>query len=72
MGPYDVMWQNFFNNLVQNQAPANSINVGVGQSLNLLASFSAALAPTAALNVTVHACPLPATTLYPSTTLYPC
>lgn len=71
-GPYDQTWIDFFGAVVQQQQPSNSINVGASQSLVLLQQFSANLSPTATLNTNVYACPIPSSTLFPSTTLYPC
>lgn len=73
LGPYDVGWIDFFSKLLLQQAPANSVNVGVGQSVNILVSFTSTLTPTATLNPSVYACPLPNTGLYPQASgLYPC
>jgi hypothetical protein len=72
LGPYDVGWVDFFSKLLAQQAPANSINVGVGQSLTILQQFTGSVSITASFTATVKACPLPSPTLYPSSTLYPC
>lgn len=71
-GPYDTTWVDFFSKLLTQQQTANSINIGVGQSVTLLQSFTATATATATLNVSVYACPLPSATQYPSSTLYPC
>ena len=72
MGPYDVSWVDFFSALLKQQQPANSINVGVGSSLTTLQSFTGSIALAATLTATVYACPVVSTSLFPSTTLYPC
>jgi hypothetical protein len=72
VGAYDITWQDFFGPIVTAQQASNSITVGTSQSLTLLTPFSVALSLNATLNVSVHACPLPGATLFPSTTLYPC
>lgn len=72
VGPVDTTWTDFFSAIVQQQQPANSINVGVSQSLVLLQQFSAGMAIGASLDATAVACPLPSPTLYPSPLLFPC
>lgn len=72
LGPYDVTWVDFFAGLLKQSAPANSINIGATQSTSLLASFTDSLSASAVLNVNIYACPIPNTTLHPSTTLYAC
>lgn len=72
LGPYDITWVDFFSKLLKQPQTANSINVGVSQSITLLESFTTTIKHTATLNVFVTACPIPNTTLFPSTTLYPC
>jgi len=71
-GPYDMDWVNFFSSLLTQQAPANSINIGVSQSLQLIAPFSLTVGVAMTLNTLVYACPLPSSTLFPSNTLFPC
>lgn len=72
LGPYDVTWVDFFSKLLPQQAPANNINIGSGKSVAILASFTGSVTPSATLNVNVYSCPLPGTTQFPQTTLYPC
>lgn len=72
LGPYDVSWVDFFSTLLRQQQEANAINVGVSQSLTLLQSFPATIGVQVRGLVSVYACPIPSTTLFPSTTLYPC
>lgn len=72
MGPYDITWQDFFAAIVAQQQPSNTITVGTNTSLTILQSFSVALSLTATLTATVYACPIPGSTQYPSSTLYPC
>jgi hypothetical protein len=72
MGPYDQTWQDFFKSLFKSSAPSNSINVGVAQSTLLLQAFTASLSPAATLNTSVFACPIPSTSLFPNTNLFPC
>lgn len=71
-GPYDTTWVQFFSSLLAQQAPANSINVGVTQSVTLLASFVGNVTPSCTLTVNVYACPLPSSSLFPGTGLFPC
>lgn len=71
-GPYDTTWVQFFSSLLAQQAPANSINVGVTQSVTLLASFVGNVTPSCTLSVSVFACPIPSNSLFPSTSLFPC
>lgn len=72
LGPYDTSWVDFFSKMLAVQAPPNSINVGVSQSLTILVPFTASIRPTAALTATPYSCPLPGATQYPNTTLLPC
>lgn len=72
LGPYDVSWVDFFSSLLRQQQEANAINVGVSQSLTLLQSFPATIGVQARAQYAVYACPIPSTTLFPSSTLYPC
>jgi hypothetical protein len=71
-GPYDVSWQDFFSTLLKQQQIATDISVGVSQSITVLVSGTLDISPTLAMEVEVYACPLPSSSLYPSTTLYPC
>lgn len=71
-GPYDGNWVAFFSKILATQQPTNSINIGVTQSVTLLQQFTGTVTLTGSLNTTVCACPLPSTTLFPSTTLLPC
>jgi hypothetical protein len=71
-GPIDVTWQQFFSKMLKQQAPVNSINIGVTQSLQLLANFTTNFNVAMSFTATVFACPLPNTTLQPNTTLFPC
>jgi len=72
LGPYDITWIDFFSKLLKQQAPANSINVGVGQSVAILVSGTITLAPTLTGSATVFACPLPSASLFPGTGVFPC
>lgn len=72
LGPYDVTWESFFSKLLKQQAPANSINVGVSQSVVIAVTGSASLSPSVTGSATVFACPVPSLTTYPSLTLFPC
>ena len=72
MGPYDISWVHFFSKVLTQNQPANSINVGISQSISLLVPFTEALSVSMTMNVSVYACPVPGPTLYPSPTLYPC
>lgn len=71
-GPYDTTWIDFFSTLLQQQQPANSINVGIATTVTLLVTLTAKSTPTATITITVASCPLPSTTLFPNTTLFPC
>ncbi len=71
-GPYDIGWTDFFNKLLRSVAPANSINVGVSQSVNVAVNFTATITAAGTLTTTAFTCPVPATTLFPNTTLFPC
>jgi hypothetical protein len=66
-----VTWVDFFATLLAYSQPANSINVGIGQAVTLLASFSMAVTATMTLTVLRTTTPVPNTTLFPNTTLYP-
>jgi len=72
LGPYDIGWVDFFSALLKQQSPANSINVGVGQSVAILVSGTVSLAVTLSGSATVYSCPLCSTSLFPSSTLFPC
>lgn len=71
LGPYDVSWQDFFSQLLKQQTPVDAINVGVNQSLTILASITTSLTMTPDITGTVLPSLLPNVNLYPSTTLYP-
>ena len=73
IGAYDVTWVDFFATLLGSSTIANSINVGLGQSVSVIVPFTATVTPAAVLNVIGHfSCPICNRTLYPQTTLYPC
>lgn len=72
LGPYDIGWVQFFSTLLAQQSIANSVNLGVGASVPLSATFTASPTITATLSVSVYACPIPNTSLQPATNLYPC
>jgi hypothetical protein len=75
LGPYDTTWVDFFSSLISaQQQTANSINIGASSALTLLESFtgSVSLTATGTLGIVSYSCPVPNTTLHPSTTLYPC
>jgi hypothetical protein len=71
-GPYDTSWVDFFSALLKQQQLSNSINVGVGTPISILQTFTGSLSLSANLTATVFACPIPSSTLYPQSTLYPC
>lgn len=71
-GPYDNTWVDFFGRLLSSKQVTNAINVGTTQSLTILQQFTATIIPTATLSTTVISCPLPTSTTYPSSVLYPC
>lgn len=59
MGPYDTTWVEFFASLLASQQAANSINIGVSQTIAILAAFTATWpAVGATLNTTVFVCPI--------------
>lgn len=72
LGPYDTTWVQFFSRMLSQRAPADSINIGVSQSLVIAVSGTISLSPTVTGSAVVYSCPLPSTTLYPSLTLYCC
>lgn len=57
-GPYDQTWVDFLGSLIGTGQPMANLNVGVSQSLALLAPFTATLTPTATYSATVFACPI--------------
>ena len=71
-GPYDQSWVDFFKVLFKSTAQANSINVGVSQSVVISVTGSVNLAPSVTGSATVYSCPMPSLTLAPSTSLFPC
>jgi len=71
-GPYDVNWVSFFKEILGSQQNSTNINVGVSQSLALVQSFSGGVTLSAVLTASTYSCPLPSTTLFPSTSLFPC
>ncbi len=72
-GPYDTSWVDFFSTLLKTPQKAGAINVGTTQSSEILVSLTGGVTLSANLTANVYACPIPATTLYPSTSsLYPC
>jgi hypothetical protein len=72
LGAYDVSWVDFFSKALKQQTPPDSINVGVAQSVTLLASFSGGMDVSANLTVHSYSCPIPSPTHYPSEDLLPC
>jgi hypothetical protein len=72
LGPSDVTWQDFYAKLLATPQQASAINVGTSQTADVLQQFTASITLSATLNTTVNACPLPATTLFPSATNFPC
>jgi hypothetical protein len=72
LGPYDITWTDFWGKLLATQQQASAINVGTSQSVNILEQFTATDIATANANITVIACPVPSSTLFPSLTLFPC
>lgn len=71
MGPSDITWVDFFSAVLKQQAPANSINVGVAQTITLLASLQVSAQVRASLQATVFPAVFPSNTLYPRNDLYP-
>jgi len=72
LGPADATWQSFMQKIFATPQIANSINIGLTQSTTILQSFSAPVIPTLTFNILAITCPLPSSTLYPSSVLYPC
>src|SRR5258708_22938113 len=71
LGPYDIGGGDFFSKLLKQQAPADNINVGSGQSVAIAASGSITFSPTPTRSVSVFSAPVPSFTLFPPATLYP-
>lgn len=71
-GPADTTWTNFFSKTLKQIAPPNSINIGTTSTVQLLANFTASYTLTMSFTAIAYSCPLPSTTLFPSTTLKPC
>jgi hypothetical protein len=70
-GPYDTSWADFFSKLLKQQAPADSINIGVSQTLVTAALMTANMNTSATFTVNVMTSLLPGLTVYPSSTRYP-
>lgn len=71
-GPYDSTWQDFFGSLMGKQLSVSSLSVGLIQSVNMLAAFQQTWSVSGQLFISPVACPLPSTSTYPDTLLYPC
>lgn len=73
-GPYDATnWSYFFSALLKQPQPAGSINLGISQTLAILASFTLSLTPSLSLiSGNSYVCPLPSSSLFPNSNLYPC
>lgn len=71
-GPYDMNWVAFFSKTLAQQTMANSINVGIGQSVVIAASGSVTFTPSVTGSATVNACPVPSTSTFPGLALFPC
>jgi hypothetical protein len=72
-GPYDTTWAAYWGALLKQPQQANAINIGISQSLAILASFNLSITPSLSLiSSNAYSCPLPSNTLYPSNTLLPC
>src|SRR5579859_1360141 len=73
-GPLNTGWVQFFKSMASQQnVLIGSISVGQSQTLTLLQAVTETWpAWTESVTETIYACPVPAATLYPSATLYPC
>jgi hypothetical protein len=72
-GPWQGSWQRLFTDLAFGaEAIIESVNAGSDETLTVLAQFAESWAWAELVTQTVFACPIPATTLLPSTTLLPC
>lgn len=71
-GPYDMNWVAFFSKTLAQQTIANSINVGIGQSVVIAASGYVTFFPSITGSATVNACPVPSTSTFPGLALFPC
>lgn len=71
-GPYDTNWSNFFSKLLATPKTANAVNVGLSQSVTILQSLAATIAPKVSLSVLVITCPLCSTSTLCSTATIVC
>jgi len=71
-GPEEGSWSKFFQQLVEREKTIDRLTVGEDETLLILVQESEEWGWQEDIVVTPVACPVPATTLYPETTLYPC
>jgi hypothetical protein len=71
-GPINQTWPEYFKALTSKQATVDKINLGSGNTLATLQTFTATKAPTASFVATAQACLFPTTTQYPTTSSLPC
>jgi hypothetical protein len=71
-GPYDTSWEAFFSKLLAQPQPANAINVGVTQTVTLLQQVALPVTVSMTMTGTTYACPLPSSSTFPSSSLFPC
>lgn len=73
VGPTLGDWTGFFKDLAEmKEGIIDRLNIGSGQILIILSQFSEGWAWSESSSVNVFACPVPSTTLYPNSALYPC
>jgi hypothetical protein len=71
-GPDVGDWTQFFKKMSDKRIIIDKINLGEEANLIILESLSETTGWQESVNVDVFACPIPSSSLYPSSTLYPC
>ena len=71
-GPRRRSWTAFFTSLVDQTARLDRIAVGEDRAVTLLVPVSEDWSWAEDVQVDVFACPVPSSTTYPDSTLYPC
>ncbi len=71
-GPDLGDWTQFFKSLADKRISIDRISLGEDSTLVILVEKSGVIGITENVDVTVHACPVPSPTLYPSSALLPC
>lgn len=72
IGPYDTTVAAFWGNLIGNNQPMPSLNVGASSSVALLAPFTASITPTATMTPVVTSCPIVGLSTFANTTTIVC